>query len=357
MFSYPSGHQESASRYVCSLNVVGVATSCRDVLFALDRADPNRNEFLGLELYDMTLVHIQPDIFSFAYERACLAPRPGVYHIAMWAWETEDVPDTWKTISKSADEVWAPSQFVADSLRRVLDVPVHPIHMGFEPGPIREIDLGTYGIPAGSFVFFFIFDLNSTLERKNPLGLITAFKQAFQSGEKASLIIKVSGGASYPVEFHRLQKEAKQVGAIVIDQRLPREEINGLIAACDCYVSLHRSEGLGLTIAEAMMLGKPSIATAYSGNLDFMDENNSLLVGYDLTEIETTAGPYEKGHRWAEPSIPEAANAMRWVFNHPEEARLLGERARLSVRFFSPQECGSRMLDRLNQIRGERSRT
>ena len=124
----------------------------------------------------------------------------------------------------------------------------------------------------------------------------------------------------------------------MIDQRLPKEELNGLIAACNCYVSLHRSEGLGLTIAEAMMLGKPTIATAYSGNLDFMDENNSLLVGYDLVEIESDAGPYEKGHRWAEPSIPEAANAMRWVFDHPEEARLLGERARLStVRCFSPR--------------------
>ena len=190
------------------------------------------------------------------------------------------------------------------------------------------------------------------------MGLISAFKQAFQSGEKVSLVIKVSRGASHPEEFHRLQKAAKQVGAIVIDQRLPREELNGLIAACDCYVSLHRSEGLGLTIAEAMMLGKPCIATAYSGNLDFMDENNSLLVGYDLIEIESTAGPYEKGHRWAEPSIPEAANAMRWVFNHPEEARLLGERARLStIRSFSPEQCGSRMLDRLNQIRSERSRS
>ena len=95
-----------------------------------------------------------------------------------------------------------------------------------------------------------------------------------------------------------------------------------------------------------------------SGNLDFMDESNSLLVGYDLTEIETTAGPYEKGNRWAEPSIPEAANAMRWVFNHPEEARLLGERARLTTNhYFSPQLCGSRMLDRLNQVRGERSKT
>ena len=103
------------------------------------------------------------------------------------------------------------------------------------------------------------------------------------------------------------------------------------------------------------MLGKPTIATAYSGNLDFMNQNNSVLVGYDLTEIETDAYQYKKGHHWAEPSIPEAANAMRWVFNHPEEVRSLGERARLSTSLSSPRECGRRMLHRLNQIRSERS--
>jgi GT2 family glycosyltransferase/glycosyltransferase involved in cell wall biosynthesis len=358
MFSYPSGHQESVTRYVCSLNAVGVVTPCRDVLYGLDRSDPNPNEFLDLELYDTTLVHLNPDLFPFGYEYARLAPRPGTYHIAMWAWETEAVPEDWKEISKQTDEVWATSTYVADSLRRVLDVPVHAIHMGFELGPIAKVDLATYGVPSGAFVFLFIFDMNSTIARKNPLGLMTAYKQAFQNGENASLIVKTSGGVTHCEDFYLLQKEAKKVGAIIVDERLPGAELNGLIAASDCYVSLHRSEGLGLTLAEAMMLGKPTIATGYSGNLDFMDQTNSLLIGYHLTEIQETAGPYEKGHRWAEPSIPEAARAMRWVFDHPDEARLLGERARLSaMHSFSPRECGTRMLDRLNQIRSERSRT
>jgi len=357
-FGYPHGLQESAACYVRCLQLAGVATSCRDVPLWVSSDNTKRDEFLGLEPYDTTLIHVQPEpFFSVVYERAGLVPRRGVYHIAMWWWETEIFPEGWKLASNSVDEIWAASRFVAAGLRRALDVPVHHIPLGFELGSVRQVDLTSYGVPAGSFVFLFIFDLNSTLERKNPLGLISAFKQAFQNGEKVSLIIKVSRGDRYPVEFHRLQKAAKKAGVIVIDQRLPRDELNGLIAACDCYVSLHRSEGLGLTLAEAMMLGKPSIATAYSGNLDFMDQTNSLLVSYDLIEIEYDAGHYAKGHRWAEPSIPEAANAMRWVFNNPEEARSLGERGRLStVRFFSPQECGSRMLDRLNQIRSERGR-
>ena len=115
-FSYPSGHQVSASRYVYSLNVVGVATSCRDVPVAQARVDPIRDEFLGLELFDTTLMHIQPEYFPVAYKRARLAPRPGVYHIAIWHWETEEVPESWKSISRSTDEVWAPSRYIADSL-------------------------------------------------------------------------------------------------------------------------------------------------------------------------------------------------------------------------------------------------
>ena len=280
-----------------------------------------------------------------------------MYHIAMWGWETDIIPESWKQASKSVDELWAASRFVADGLRRALDVPVHHIPLGFELGPVRQVDLGTYGVPAGSFVFLFIFDLSSTLERKNPLGLISAFKQAFQRGEKVSLVIKVSRGARHPEEFHRLQKEAKQVGAIVIDQRLPREELNGLIAACDRYVSLHRSEGLGLTLAEAMMLGKPTIATAYSGNLDFMDENNSLLVGYDLIEIESMPVPTRKAiagpsHRSRKPQTRCAGFSIIPRRHDCWASAPAYQRSAVS----RPSECGSRMLDRLNQIRSERSR-
>ena len=311
-FCYPAGLQESAFSYLRCFQLAGVLTSCRDVPTLVSSTESkSRDEFLGLETYDTTLVHVQPEShFMFVYERAGLAPRRGVHRIAMWWWETDVIPESWKLASKSVDEIWVASRFIADGMRRALDVPVYHVPLGYEIGPVHKIDLGRYGVPSGSLVFLFIFDFNSSFVRKNPLGLISAFRQAFQSGENVSLVIKASRGAKYPEEFHRLQKEAKQVGAIVIDQRLPREELNGLIATCDCYVSLHRSEGLGLTLAEAMMLGKPCIATAYSGNLDFMDQSNSLLVGYEIIEIEADDGPYLKGHRWAEPSIPEAANAM-----------------------------------------------
>ncbi len=355
-FSFPSGLQESAACYVNCFKLAGVATSRRDVPIDPNLDDPKGDDLLGLETFDTTLMHVQPDLFSVAYERARLAPRLGVYRIAMWWWEFDEFPEKWKLLSKRVDEVWAASRFVADGLRRALEVPVHHIPLGFELGPVRQVDLGSFGVPAGSFVFLFIFDLNSSLERKNPLGLISAFKRAFCRGEEVTLIIKVSRGGHFPEDFERLKKRAKDAGAIIIDKWLAREELNGLIAACDCYVSLHRTEGLGLTIAEAMMLGKPTIATAYSGNLDFMDGSNSLLVGYDLIEIGECFRHFQKGHRWADPSISEAAHAMRRVFNHPEEARSLGENARRStVHHFSPERCGMRMLERLIEIRRARS--
>src|SRR5436305_7216483 len=124
------------------------------------------------------------------------------------------------------------------------------------------------------------------MERKNPLGLFAAFAQAFRRDDKAVLVLKVSRGRRYPREFARLTAAARKIGAIVIDEILPRDEANGLLAACDCYVSLHRSEGLGLTLAEAMLLGKPVIATNYSGNLDFMTPATSRLVDYRLVPLK-----------------------------------------------------------------------
>src|SRR5262249_46259940 len=138
---------------------------------------------------------------------------------------------------------------------------------------------------------------------------------------------------------------------------MSREEVYALLNACDCYVSLHRSEGFGLTMAEAMLLGKPVIATGYSGNLDFMTPTNSLLVGYDRVPITRELPIYRKGPVWAEPSVDEAARAMRWVYEHPAAARALGLRARADVsRLLSLQTAGQRMARRLEVIQAERRR-
>ena len=141
-FCYPSGLQESVTWYVHCLQLVGVSTSCRDVPISVSAGNPSRDQFLGLETYDTTLLHVQPEwFFSIVYEQARLVPRHGVYRIAMWWWETDLIPESWKQASKSVDEIWAASRFVADNLRRTLDVPVHHIPLGFELGQVRQVDL------------------------------------------------------------------------------------------------------------------------------------------------------------------------------------------------------------------------
>ena len=140
---------------------------------------------------------------------------------------------------------------------------------------------------------------------------------------------------------------ARRAGVVVIDRTLPREEAYGLIQACDCYVSLHRSEGLGLTMAEAMLLGKPTIATAYSGNLDFMTPANSYLVRFDKTTIAEDIPPYPKGCVWAEPSVEHAAELMRRVYDEREEAAAIARRGQADLTsLLSPEASGRRMAAR-----------
>jgi len=270
----------------------------------------------------------------------------------MWYWEFGQAPLEWRRIARSLDEVWAPSRFVAHALRQTLEVPVMDLPPGVEVGEVIPFDRALLGVPESHTLFLFVFDANSVTERKNPLGLITAFRRAFRSDGKATLVIKAGNLRRCAEEDSRIRAAARQAGAIILDQTLPRGELNGLIQACDCYVSLHRSEGFGLTMAEAMLLGKPVIGTAYSANLEFMDRGNSLLIGYELVPVGRQIGPYSKDLLWAEPSVVEAAEAMRWIHEHADEARALGERARISAEeTLSLQAAGKKFARRLEEIK------
>jgi glycosyltransferase involved in cell wall biosynthesis len=271
----------------------------------------------------------------------------------MWYWEFGQAPPEWRRITESLDEVWAPSRFVGHALREILEVPVMELTPGVEVGEVIPFDRSLLGVPQSHTLFLFIFDACSVAERKNPLGLITAFRRAFRSDDKTTLVIKAGNlRKMHPEEASQLRAAARQTGTIILDQTLPRGELNGLIQACDCYVSLHRSEGLGLTMAEAMLLGKPVIGTAYSANLEFMDRGNSLLIGYELVPVGRQIGPYSKDLLWADPSVGQAAEAMRWVHENANEARALGARARISAEeTLSLQAAGKRFARRLEEIK------
>ena len=356
-FCYPSGLQASARAIVESLRRVGVRTASRDVPTEIRTHVPGHGDYLGLEVYDVSLLHVQPEpFFETAYVRAGLAERAGVYRVGLWYWELETVPPEWGRIGASLDEVWAPTRFIARALEPVMSMPVVPLMPGVELGRFTPRPRAHFGVRDDRVVFLFMFDMASVMERKNPHALLDAFARAFHRDEPVQLVLKTFRGDLHPILIRDLRRAAEGIGALVIDEVLSREDSYALMHACDCYVSLHRSEGFGLTMAEAMLMGKPVIATAYSGNLDFMDERNSLLVDCKVVALERDVPPYKRGFRWGEPSVEHAARHLRWVYEHPEEARALGARARQDVaERLSLEAAGRRMARRLEEIRAARA--
>jgi glycosyltransferase involved in cell wall biosynthesis len=348
-FSYPSGIQQAALFTKRALEAADYRVSCRDVSAFPCFDVEDRAPFLGLEVFPVTIINVSPQpYFSAAYERGGLLRRPGVYRIAYWAWELDNIPDEWIELTPLLDCIWAPTQFVADAFRRRMPLPVHEVLPGVELSEIEPIAKADLGIPPTNYVFLFMFDMCSQMIRKNPLAVIEAFRKAFAHGEKATLVIKVSRGRSHPHEFAMLEEAARAAGVILVDEVLSRARAYGFIEMCDCFVSLHRAEGFGLCLAEAMLMGKPVIGTNYSGNLAFMHSRNSLLVDYKLTEIAADNPIYKQGNHWADPSVEHAAAHMRYCFDHRAQATELGVVARDELKEkLSLKLAGQRMADAL----------
>src|SRR5208337_5015319 len=162
---------------------------------------------------------------------------------------------------------------------------------------------------------------------------------------------KSAHSSEHQQEFKALQRAFGNANVRLLDAVLTQQQTKSLMKSADCYVSLHRSEGFGLTMAEAMLMRKPVIATGYSGNLDFMTPDTSLLVPYHLVSLKHDIPPYKKGYIWADPSLAEAARWMRWVYEHPREAQALGAKAQQHVRrVLSPEAAAQRMAQRFEEI-------
>jgi glycosyltransferase involved in cell wall biosynthesis len=247
------------------------------------------------------------------------------------------------------DELWVPSSFVANAIAAHVPCPVVTIPHVVDP-PAQTRGRAELGLPGDKFLFLFVFDGLSNFERKNPAGLIQAYCNAFDPGGDTQLILKCKNLS--PAESRSLDELSRGRSDIaIVDRAMPRHDAAALIAACDCYVSLHRAEGFGLTMAEAMFYAKPVIATGYSGNLDFMSGGSAFLVDYKLTATESDCGYYRAGTQWADPDLNHASTLMRSVVDHLEIAKAAGRTAAQKIRTdHSAEAVGRRMRDRLSLL-------
>ena len=242
---YPSGLGVVSAELVDAIRKAGFATALRD-LPVIVRPDPLAPRKLELERYDTTVVVAAVNTFPDEwFTRTGLYVRPGVRRIAVWYWEMEDVPEEWVPKLGWADEVWAPTDYTANAFRKVVKAPVRVVRPGFELPPFEPLPRSHFGLTDGRFVVLFTFDMRSIMERKNPLGLITAFRKAFAPSDPADLVIKVSNGTVNPDNFEQLRTACEAAGVRLMDAVLPRGELLALMNCCDCYASLHTAEGLG----------------------------------------------------------------------------------------------------------------
>jgi glycosyltransferase involved in cell wall biosynthesis len=274
------------------------------------------------------------------------------YSAGLWFWETSRFPRRFRHALDYVDEIWVASDFVREAVARETSKPVLTFPLPVLVPEPPALGRGELGLPEDAFVFLFVFDFFSTLARKNPLGLIDAFKRAFPEPGPALLYLKTINGSRAPSDLARVQNAVADRPDIVLsDGYVAGDRLTGLTALCDCYVSLHRSEGFGLTIAEAMAFGKPAIATAYSGNLAFMDSESSYLVPYVPLTVDEAVGPYPAGTVWADPDLDEAARLMRHVVDNPDEARQRGARGKAAVEERqSPERAAKFLGDRVPQF-------
>lgn len=352
------GLGSAARGYAQALCAAGVPTSTATI--ALDHMELpvelgdgyGRHAFEDLVhegRHGFELVAVNPDELPAFVDRVgddyFHGPRIGI-----WGWETNSIPARWDRAFTLVDEIWVYSRFMAENIGAVASVPVvallPPVQAPSQPSePLR------LGVPDG-YLFLFAFDYLSTIQRKNPVGLIEAFKRAFAPGEGPQLLVKTINGPLRALAEEAVLWAAHGRDDIhVVDCSLSGVERDGLMAACDCYVSLHRSEGFGLTMAEAMALGKPVIGTGYSGNVDFMDAENSYLVDYEIGLVGADCEIYPADGEWAEPSVEHAAELMRHVWEQPREAAARGACARVDIAHrLSPQATGAAMRTRLEEL-------
>jgi glycosyltransferase involved in cell wall biosynthesis len=313
------------------------------------RSDPRR--------FPVTIEHVNADsterfLWHFAADVAGARSR-----VAVWYWELAAFRPDWIPNVRHYDEIWVASRFVQRSVSAITNVPVVvvPPPVTVRPSgnlrPVRE----RFGIPQDEFVFLYVFDYSSYVDRKNPFCLVDAFVDEFGDAQGVRLVLKLSHADPLASGYRRLLDEAQAHESItVIPEMFDDADLESLFRTADCYVSPHRSEGFGLTLAEAMLRDCPVIATDYGATTDFLTPETGFPLEYQLVELEEDQGPYPRGYVWADPSREHLRRLLRQVVSDKPEAQRRAKEARRRIsEEYSRAAAGERMRRRLAGLYGE----
>jgi len=286
------------------------------------------------------------------------------YVIGHFYWELSDTGVIHDCGLSLVDEIWVASSFLKSVYEKRVSVPVYVVGQAIVIEPVDpRFTKPFFGLPDDAYLFLCSFDAGSVIERKNPLAAVQAFRKAFPAAIKdVTLVLKTRNAGNLQTDSDRahwrqvLEIANSDARIRIIDETYSREKLHGLHDICDCYISLHRSEGFGFGPAEAMSFAKPVITTGYSGVIDFCTQETALLVDYKLESVPRGAYPFmddARQYHWASPDIDHAAQCLRLLYDAPERGRSLG-RAGLELirKAYSSDALRERCLSRLIELGG-----
>lgn len=362
----PIGVGEHLRSSIRSLRAAGIPCQLLDVY---DRqpghqliADPEREHDIGQQLVDqpgdgINIFHINGAEVEPVLAKIGPSALERGHNVIVPIWELSHYPAPWARELDRFDEVWVSSRFVQDSIGRAVSKPIHYMGQPAEPRPVSFLGRRSFQLPEDKYLFLFFFDFASFVQRKNPYASLSAFRRLLELRPlaKADFVIKLNnphltgGGEDYAKLLEFIAPFRHRVH--LIDRVLTDNEMQNLIRCCDSFLSLHRSEGFGRGIAEAMYFGKPVVATGYSGNEDFTTADTALCVDYRLVPVDPDAYPFGDGQVWASADVEQAARHMARLIDDPDWGRSLGRKASQLIRKdFSYLAIGLRYRARIEAI-------
>ena len=323
-----------------------------DFIPDLPQNDTSFDDQLVLEnKYAINVVHINPLEWRDACGTFSQKQFDRHYNIAVILWELETLPDEWLEVFDYIDEVWTPSRFIAGAVEKATDKPVTVIPYGMEAPYDETLTRSDFGLKDDEFLVLMMFDSNSYASRKNPGAAIDAFREAYgENPEKVRLVIKINNPKAKDIAFVE-EHIGGNTGYTLITERMEKKKLNSLIRLCDVMISMHRAEGFGLVMAEAMALGTPAVATDWSANTEFMPEEAACPVRYKMIPV---AGGYQFDNgqmMWADPDTHHAAEYLKRLRDDPEYYRQKAEAGkRYIAENLSMERCADNMRQRIDEI-------